>query len=147
MPTLFCIVDIVTFALVIFDFSWSINFFWQFYFDRIFLTKCYWQNFVNKFCIGNIFLTIFFGQSGGVLTAPRPHHVTAHAPLTHEAGRTRAAAEACGRVLAFNDSGQVGTRDGLTYCTLRHFLISVPARHISEGAAPCPYCLAPCPNN
>ena len=22
---------------------------------------------------------------------------------------------------------------------------SVPARHISEGAAPCPYCLAPCP--
>ena len=24
-------------------------------------------------------------------------------------------------------------------------LISVPARHISEGAAPCPYCLAPCP--
>ena len=23
--------------------------------------------------------------------------------------------------------------------------ISVPARHISEGAAPCPYCLAPCP--
>ena len=24
-------------------------------------------------------------------------------------------------------------------------LYSVPARHISEGAAPCPYCLAPCP--
>ena len=24
-------------------------------------------------------------------------------------------------------------------------LHSVPARHISEGAAPCPYCLAPCP--
>ena len=23
---------------------------------------------------------------------------------------------------------------------------SVLARHISEGAAPCPYCLAPCPN-
>ena len=22
---------------------------------------------------------------------------------------------------------------------------SIPARHISEGAAPCPYCLAPCP--
>ena len=25
--------------------------------------------------------------------------------------------------------------------------LSVPARHISEGAAPCPYCLAPCPNS
>ena len=24
-------------------------------------------------------------------------------------------------------------------------LTSVPARHISKGAAPCPYCLAPCP--
>ena len=23
----------------------------------------------------------------------------------------------------------------------------VPARHVSEGAAPCPYCLAPCPNS
>ena len=29
----------------------------------------------------------------------------------------------------------------------RHWwnLTSVPARHISEGSAPCPYCLAPCP--
>ena len=26
-------------------------------------------------------------------------------------------------------------------------VFSVPARHISESAAPCPYCLAPCPNS
>ena len=26
-----------------------------------------------------------------------------------------------------------------------HYISSVPARYISEGAAPCPYCLAPCP--
>ena len=29
--------------------------------------------------------------------------------------------------------------------TMARKLIRVPARRISEGAAPCPYCLAPCP--
>ena len=34
-----------------------------------------------------------------------------------------------------------------TSSTIVYFLLvlSVPARHISEGAAPCPYWLAPCP--
>ena len=39
-----------------------------------------------------------------------------------------------------------GIKDsGSPTITMIHY--SVPARHISEGAAPCPYRLAPCPNS
>ena len=56
------------------------------------------------------------------------------------------------RASMYSSASDIAVHDGCTClwtCATQRLQSdsSVPARHISEGAAPCPCCLAPCPNS